>query len=73
MSPSQSGHVRDLFGFKQASSWPGSALPGLRAVLWAAPGSDHRVWWLDYAKGKAEDCIRAFAIALGFEEVEFVN
>ncbi len=27
----------------------------------------------DYAKGKAEDCIRAFATTLGFEEVEFVD
>jgi hypothetical protein len=27
----------------------------------------------DYAKGKAEDCIGAFATTLGFEEVEFVE
>jgi hypothetical protein len=27
----------------------------------------------DYAKGKAEDCIRAFATTLGFGEVEFVD
>jgi hypothetical protein len=27
----------------------------------------------DYAQGKAEDCIGAFAATSGFEEVEFVD
>ena len=28
---------------------------------------------IDYAKGNTEDCNRAFATTLGFEEVEFVD